>query len=229
MRPLGPLVEGWSPPPPPDDAAMEGRHCRLERLRPEHGPALWEAFAGHDWLWDYMPSGPFESLAAFESWLAPLPESRDPLFYAVLVDGRPLGMHALLRIAPEAGSIELGHICLSPTLQRSPAATEAMVLPICRAFEAGYRRFEWKCNALNAPSRRAAERLGLSFEGIFRQALVVKGRNRDTAWFAAVDADWPALRAAYETWLSPDNFDASGQQRRRLSTLTAPVLAARSP
>ncbi|WP_373356122.1 GNAT family N-acetyltransferase [Pseudoroseicyclus sp. CXY001] len=229
MRPLGAPVEGWAPPPAPGDAPMAGRYCRLERLSAAHAPALWEGFAGEDWLWDYMPSGPFPDEAAFTAWVESLTPSRDPLFYTILVEGRPMGMHSYLRIAPAAGSIELGNICLSPALQRTPAATEAFTLMIGGAFEAGYRRFEWKCNALNAPSRRAAERLGLSFEGIFRQALVVKGRNRDTAWYAAIDSEWPALKAAYESWLAPENFGADGRQIQRLSDLTAPILVARSP
>ncbi|MGZ9811971.1 GNAT family N-acetyltransferase [Pseudoroseicyclus sp. H15] len=227
MRPLGARVDGWAPPPRPDDAPMQGRYCRLEKLSAAHGDDLWAAFEGEPWLWDYMPGGPFETREAFDAWLATLPESRDPLFFAILVEGRAVGMHSYLRIAPEAGSIELGNICFGPALQRSRAATEAMTLMIAWAFEAGYRRFEWKCNALNAPSRRAAERLGLSFEGIFRQALVVKGRNRDTAWFAAIDSDWPALKAAYEAWLAPENFDAEGQQKLSLSALTAPILVSR--
>jgi RimJ/RimL family protein N-acetyltransferase len=134
-----------------------------------------------------------------------------------------------LRIQPQAGSIELGHINFAARLQRTRAATEAMVLLIGAAFEAGYRRFEWKCDALNRPSRRAAERLGLSYEGVFRQASVVKGRNRDTAWFAAIDAEWPALRAAYETWLAPANFDAGGLQAQSLSALTRPILVSADP
>lgn len=139
------------------------------------------------------------------------------------------GVASYLRIAPQAGSIEVGHINFAPALQRSPAATDAMYQMMRWAFGAGYRRFEWKCDALNIGSRRAAQRLGLSFEGIFRQAAVVKGRNRDTAWFAAIDSEWPALSAAFETWLAPENFDAGGRQRQSLSGLTAPGLAARDP
>lgn len=138
-------------------------------------------------------------------------------------------MAAFLRITPEAGTIEVGHIAYAPELQRTRAATEAMFHLMPWVFEAGYRRYEWKCDALNGPSRRAAERLGFSFEGIFRQAAVVKGRNRDTAWYACIDGDWPALRAAYETWLDPANFDAHGRQRQALSDLTGPILAARDP
>jgi RimJ/RimL family protein N-acetyltransferase len=155
----------------------------------------------------------------------------DPVFFAIhgLQTGRWAGVASYLRITPEAGSIEVGHINLSPELQRTRAATEAMYLMMGRAFEAGYRRYEWKCNALNLGSRRAAQRLGLSYEGVFRQAAVIKGRNRDTAWFAAIDGEWPALKAAFETWLDPANFDDSGRQRRSLAVLTAPTLAARDP
>jgi RimJ/RimL family protein N-acetyltransferase len=134
-----------------------------------------------------------------------------------------------LRITPAAGSIEVGHINFAPALQGTPAATEAMVLMMAWAFGAGYRRYEWKCDGRNLPSRRAAQRLGLSFEGIFRQAAIVKGRNRDTAWFAAVDNEWPRLRDAYRTWLAPENFDVSGRQRVRLSNLTMPLLVSRDP
>ena len=148
------------------------------------------------------------------------------MFYAIVrqEDGSAAGVASYLRIAPDSGSIEVGHINLSPLLQRTPGATEAMYLMLKWVFEAGYRRYEWKCDALNAPSRRAALRLGLSYEGVFRQATTYKGRNRDTAWYAAIDAEWPALKAAFETWLDPANFDAPGRQRQSLSALTRPIL-----
>jgi RimJ/RimL family protein N-acetyltransferase len=150
----------------------------------------------------------------------------DPLFFAVIdkADGKAVGVASYLRINPAAGSIEVGGIRYSPRLQRSPAATEAMYLMMQAAFEIGYRRYEWKCDALNAASRAAAQRLGLSFEGVFRQALVYKGRNRDTAWYAAIDRDWPALREAFLAWLAPGNFDGAGRQRTRLTDLTRPIL-----
>jgi RimJ/RimL family protein N-acetyltransferase len=153
------------------------------------------------------------------------------MFYAIRNEETGLweGVASYLRITPAAGTIEVGHINLSKPLQRTRAATEAMVCMMRWAFGAGYRRYEWKCDARNLPSRRAAERLGLSYEGVFRQAAVVKGRNRDTAWFAAIDGEWPALEAAFEAWLDPANFDAGGRQRRALSALTAPVLVARDP
>jgi RimJ/RimL family protein N-acetyltransferase len=153
----------------------------------------------------------------------------DPLFHAVIDSAtqKAVGVASYLRIDPASGSIEVGHIAYAPGLQRTPAATEAMVLMMQRAFELGYRRYEWKCDALNAPSRAAAQRLGLSFEGVFRQASLYKGRNRDTAWYAAIDQDWPALQAAFLRWLDPTNFDANGRQRTRLSDLTAPVVRQR--
>lgn len=230
-RPLGAPVTGWRPPPRPAREAVDGRHVRLEPLVRAHAEELHAGFAGHDALWDYMPYGPFASAAAYGDWIDTAAGGDDPLFLALRdrATGRAAGVASYLRIQPEAGSVELGHIALSPGLQRTPAATEAWFLMMDRAFAAGYRRFEWKCDALNLASRRAAERLGLSYEGVFRQATVVKGRNRDSAWFAAIDGEWPALRAAFLAWLDPGNFDSEGRQRRRLSDLTAPLLAARDP
>ncbi len=143
----------------------------------------------------------------------------DPLFFTIMdcAGNKPLGLASYLRIDPRSGSIEVGHLAYSPLLQRTAAATEAMYLMMSRAFELGYRRYEWKCDALNAPSRSAAQRLGFTFEGIFRQATVVKGRSRDTAWFAIIDQDWPAIREAFIRWLSPANFDAAGRQRSPLA------------
>ena len=155
----------------------------------------------------------------------------DPLFFA-LVDrdtGRPGGVASLMRITPEAGSIEVGHICLAPAMQRTRAASEMIFLFADWLFREGYRRFEWKCDALNLPSRRAAQRFGFSFEGVFRQHLIVKGRNRDTAWFAMTDGDWRCLRPAWAAWLDPANFDAAGGQRRALGALTAPCRAGSDP
>jgi RimJ/RimL family protein N-acetyltransferase len=181
-------------------------------------------------MWDYMPIGPFETEADLADWIAQVENSEDPLFFTFTPVGEAAaGFGSYLRIAPAAASIEVGYLSFSPRLQRSVAATEAMYLMTRWAFEAGYRRYEWKCNALNAASRSAAERLGLSYEGIFRQAGVVKGRNRDTAWFAAIDTEWPALEAAFETWLAPENFDAAGRQKTSLRDLTAPILATVDP
>lgn len=230
-RPLDQLVPDFVPPARPGGAALQGRYARLERLSLDHAAGLYDAFSGHDGLWDYMPTGPFAAGAEYAAWVRSVQGSADPFFFAIqdLESGRFAGVASFLRIAPEAGSIEVGFITFAPELQRTRAATDAMYLMMQWAFEAGYRRYEWKCNALNRASRRAAERLGFSYEGIFRQAAVVKGRNRDTAWFAAIDSEWPALKAAFETWLSPENFDEAGQQMVRLADLTTPVLVARDP
>ncbi|MBC7141458.1 MAG: GNAT family N-acetyltransferase [Rhodobacteraceae bacterium] len=229
---LGAPVPGWVPPARPDWARREGRHVRLERLDPaRHAADLHAANRESDAIWDFLPYGPFATLPRYRDWADGMAGRDDPWFVA-LIDagtGRAGGVASYLRIDPAAGSIEVGHINLSPRLQRSRAATEAMFLMMGWVFEAGYRRYEWKCNALNLGSRRAAERFGFSHEGTFRQAAVVKGRNRDTTWFAAIDRDWPALKAAYETWLDPANFDADGRQRQRLADLTRPLLVARDP
>jgi RimJ/RimL family protein N-acetyltransferase len=184
-----------------------------------HEQALYESLhddAGDPRLWDYLPYGPF-TREEWHEWFAASCASRDPLFFALLVDGVPLGQASYLRIEPEHGVIEIGHIALGPELQRTPAATEAMYLLARHAFDdLGYRRLEWKCDALNARSRRAAERLGFTFEGIFRQHMIVKGRNRDSAWFSIIDREWPERRAAFEAWLDPANFDATGRQLKPL-------------
>lgn len=221
--PLGAIIDNWTIPPHPDWEMLEGRLVRLERLDAEkHAALLFRAFDGHDAVWDYLPYGPFSSASQYHRWVRDQAVLDDPRFYAIknLQSGQWEGVASYLRISPDAGSIEVGHINLSPAIQRTPAATEAMYLMMEWAFDAGYRRYEWKCNALNMSSRRAAQRLGLSFEGVFRQAGVVKGRNRDTAWFAAIDAEWPPLKEAYAAWLSPANFDAKGQQRESLADMT---------
>ena len=227
-RPVGPPVKEWQAPPRPGPARIEGRYTLLERLSPDHAAPLFAAYEGHDWVWDYMPVGPFASLEAFQDWLVQAATRDDPMFYAIRDgdSGAWVGFASFLRIDPAVGSVEVGFIAMSPALQRTRAATEAIYLMMQWAFDAGYRRFEWKCDALNAPSRRAARRFGFAFEGVFRQATIVKGRNRDTAWFAVIDRDWPQLRAAYETWLDPGNFDAGGAQMQSLSDLTAPLVAA---
>jgi RimJ/RimL family protein N-acetyltransferase len=205
----------------PEPGRIEGRYVTLAPLDPAHADTLYAAThgEGHEALWAYLPDGPYASREAFAASLAAKAESADPLFYG-LVDratGEPGGHAAYLRIEPLHRVIEVGHILFTPALQRSRAATEAMYLMARHAFETlGYRRYEWKCNALNAPSRRAALRLGFSFEGIFRQHYIVKGRNRDTAWYAMLDSEWPARKAAFERWLAPANFDAEGRQRTRL-------------
>jgi RimJ/RimL family protein N-acetyltransferase len=181
------------------------------------------------WNWTYLPYGPFSGESDYRRWLTTTCFGTDPLFYVIIdvSSGRAVGVAAYMRIEPQIGSIEVGHVHFSPLLQRVRGATEAMYLMMKCVFGLGYRRYEWKCDALNAPSRAAAQRLGFSFEGVFRQATVYKGRNRDTAWYAAIDEDWPALARAFETWLDPANFDDAGHQRTRLSDLTRQILARR--
>lgn len=225
-------LKDWTPPPFPDRDRFEGRYAIVERLdAARHGADLHRANRADDLIWDYLPYGPFETAEDYLNWIAESASGPDPRFHAIhdKQTGRWGGVASLMRINPAAGSIEVGHINLAPALQRTRAATEAMFLLMSWAFEAGYRRYEWKCDAANLGSRRAAQRLGFSYEGIFRQATVVKGRNRDTAWFAMIDGEWPRLKAAFETWLAPANFDETGQQRQRLRDLTAPILAARDP
>ncbi len=216
------------PRPRPKRALLPGTRVRLELLDAErHGPALYAL--GHDGSaearrsWEYLPYGPFASESEHRSWLQTQAASRDPLFFAVVEPrtDRAVGVATLLSIVPAHGSIEIGHIWLSPVLQRTPAATEGLALLLRYALDdLGYRRMEWKCNAANAASRQAAIRLGFRFEGVFYNHMVVKGRNRDTAWFSILDDEWPRLREAYAAWLAPENFDADGTQRRRLSDLT---------
>ena len=231
-QPIGPHVSDWTPRALPVRTPMQGRFCRLEPLELAlHGADLHAAYAADTEarMWTYLSYGPFATPADLEAWHARVAATRDPLFFAIrdATTGRAVGAAAYLRIDPNAGSIEVGHLAFSPALARTPAATEAMFLMMKHAFTLGYRRYEWKCDALNARSRAAALRLGLSFEGVFRQAGVYRDRNRDTAWFAAVDSEWPALRAAHERWLAPGNFDTEGRQRERLSDLTAPLLVKR--
>ena len=187
-----------------------------------HAPALFEASAGRDDLFAYMGQGPFADLAAFMDWSVAAAEKSDPLLFAIVdsSSGKPLGHATYLRIAPSDRVIEVGNILYTPALQQTRGATEAMYLMARHAFEdLGYRRYEWKCNALNAPSRRAALRLGFSFEGIFRQHMIVKGRNRDTAWFSMLDHEWPRAKAAFEAWLGDDNFNEDGSQKQSLASL----------
>jgi RimJ/RimL family protein N-acetyltransferase len=221
-QPVGLPVVGWTPPPRPSAVLLEGRYCRLERLdAARHAPALHAANAAdaEGRSWSYMTFGPFADAAAHERWLRDAAAKTDPWFYAVVdeTSGAASGIASYMRITPDAGAIEVGSIHLSPCLARTRAATEAMYLMMAHAFELGYRRYEWKCDALNAPSRRAAERLGFSYEGTFRQAMIYKGRNRDTAWYALTDGDWPRIRAALESWLAPANFSAGGVQHTRLN------------
>lgn len=231
IQPIGFSISDWIPPVRPPAEPMIGRYCRLERLDADRdGQSLFDAYAldfeGHNWT--YLPQGPFENYAEFHIWLSGMAKLDDPYFFTIIdaESQTSVGIASYLRITPPAGSIEVGHIHYSPRLQRKPAATEAMYLMMKQAFALGYRRYEWKCDALNAPSRTAAQRLGLSYEGIFRQATVYKQRNRDTAWYATIDREWPDLKQAFEQWLDPNNFDNDRNQKTRLSTLTAPLLKA---
>jgi RimJ/RimL family protein N-acetyltransferase len=223
-QPVGFEMRGWTGCAPPPRAPMSGRYCRLEMPDVErHAADLHRAntAASDDGNWTYLPYGPFSDLASYRAWLAEKAQSYDPLFH-VIVNGRgaAVGVAAFMRIDPPNGVIEVGHVSFSPRLQRTAAATEAMYLMMRRAFdELGYRRYEWKCDSLNMPSRRAAERFGFTFEGIFRQALVYKGRSRDTAWYSMLDSEWPSRKNAFEQWLAPDNFDRNGCQQRPLSAL----------
>jgi RimJ/RimL family protein N-acetyltransferase len=224
----------WPPASVPDRDALNGEAVRLEMLDPDrHAESLFTSShgAGTERLWEFMSYGPFAGQDEFTKWLAQGAASSDPLFYAVVdrKSMRALGMASYLRIVPEHGVIEIGHIWFAPEIQRTRQATEAIFLLESQAFdELGYRRLEWKCNALNGPSRRAAERFGFTFEGVFRQHMVIKGRNRDTAWYAITDVEWPLIRAAFETWLAPDNFDDAGRQRRSLSAVRESIEAGRS-
>lgn len=231
-RPVGPMIENWQVPPVPAGLTLEGAYARLEPLAADtHAARLFKAFDGHDWVWDYMPSGPFASAAQFHRWMREATAEDGIVFHAIYDREREEygGFASYLRIKPASGSIEVGYIAMSPQLQRTRAATEAMFLMMRWAFGAGYRRYEWKCDALNRPSRRAAQRLGFSYEGVFRQATIVKGRNRDTAWFAMIDSEWPALEEAFQLWLSPGNFDTQGRQKESLSDLTRLVRVASDP
>ena len=232
QREFGERVAGWTVPEPPGPAVLHGRLAQLERLdAAAHAEGLFAANRADDAIWSYLPYGPFDRPEDYRHWVEGMAPATDPYFYAIRSrdSGTLGGVASYLRITPEAGSIEVGHINLSPRLQRSAVATEALFLMMQWAFDAGYRRYEWKCDALNLASRRAAERFGFSYEGLFRQASIVKGRNRDTAWYAVIDKDWPRLRDAYRRWLAPENFDETGQQRQSLAVLTAPVVGSLSP
>jgi len=224
-QPIGFPVPDWAPRPRPPRAAMQGRYCRVEPLdAARHAAGLFAANRKDqtDRNWTYLPYGPFLHLAEYRDWVSEIAKADDPLFHAIidLRTGQAVGVASLMRIDPAMGVIEVGHINYSPLLQRTPAATEAMFLLLQRVFdELGYRRYEWKCDALNAPSRAAAERLGFQYEGLFRQAMIYKDRNRDTAWYSILDCEWPALKTAYQRWLSAENFAADGQQQGRLADL----------
>jgi RimJ/RimL family protein N-acetyltransferase len=221
-RPVGVAVDGKVAK-KPEAVRLTGQHVIAEKLDPaKHGAALWDAVKGHDDLWDYMGQGPFADEAALRAFLEERSATTDPFAYAVIdkASGKAQGIVCLMEIRPGARVIEIGNIVYSPLLQRTRNGTEIQYLMARYVFdELGYRRYEWKCNALNMPSRRAARRFGFTYEGTFRQHMIVKGRNRDTAWFAMLDNEWPGRRAAFERWLSPSNFDEKGGQRESLSAL----------
>lgn len=230
---FGEPVADWTAARKPEAMPLAGRYVRLERLDEDaHAASLHAANGADDAIWDYLPYGPFATAEAYGNWVRDVSGLEDPFFFAIRDldrESAPAGVASFLRITPDVGTIEIGHINLSPALQGRRAATEALSLMIGWAFDAGYRRVEWKCDSFNLPSRRAAARLGFSYEGTFRQATITKGRNRDTAWFAIIDKDWPAIRAAHAAWLDPGNFSPDGRQKTRLSDLTAPMLVARDP
>ena len=216
--------------PPPHPAAQPIRSAILQPLSADrHGADLFDAQAGQDGLWTYMPYGPFLSRSDHHAWMARAEASTDPVFLAILDPGtgRAGGHASFLRIDQANGVIEIGHILLTPFLQRGRTASAALMAMIAWAMGQGYRRVEWKCNALNIPSRRAALRLGFTYEGTFRNHMIVKGENRDTAWFSITDADWRALAPAHAAWLDDANFDADGRQRQSLSDLTGRALPGR--
>jgi RimJ/RimL family protein N-acetyltransferase len=224
-QPVGAPLPGWSPRKLPPRTAMAGRFCTVEPLDPErHAAQLFAAYAedAEGRMWTYLPRGPYASLDEYRDWARVACRDDDPRVHAIIdkASGEAIGAAALMRIEPDAGVIEIGSITYSPRLQRRPAGTEAMYLMMRRVFdELGYRRYEWKCNALNAPSRAAALRYGFQYEGLFRQATITRGRNRDTTWFSIIDSEWPALRTAFERWLDPTNFDVGGRQRHSLASL----------
>jgi len=213
-----------TPAPRPGPVTLKGCYGRLEKLRPDHWPDLWDAFAGHDHVWTYISTdGPFSDASDFAGFIAQRAAAEDPYAYAIVdMRDRAVGYVTLLRINPQMRVIEVGHVLYSPRLQRTPLGTETQYLLARYVFETlGYRRYEWKCNALNAPSRRAALRYGFVYEGTFRQHMIAKGRNRDDAWFSMLDGEWPARKRNFERWLAPGNFGEEGVQKISLATLNA--------
>lgn len=223
-QPIGFPLPGWTTRPRPPKTPVSGRFAAIEVLSDSHAADIHAAnlIDAEGRNWTYLPYGPFTQLEDYKAWMRQTCGGEDPLFHAVIdrLTGKAVGVASYLRIDPANGVIEVGHINLSPLAQRKPVATEAMYLMMRRVFdELGYRRYEWKCDALNQPSRKAALRLGFKYEGTFRQATIYRGRNRDTAWYAITDKEWPAIKAAFEAWLDPANFDGNGQQKRKLSEL----------
>lgn len=230
-QPIGPALPDWTPVPRPSRTVMDGRRCRVEPIDPaRHADDLFAAFAEDrdGGTFTYLGAGPFADRDAFDAWMTKTCLGDDPLFHAIVdrTSGRALGVASYMRIDPAVGVIEVGHVNFSPRMRRTTVATEAMYLMMRRVFEElGYRRYEWKCDALNAPSRRAALRFGFTYEGLFRQATIYRGRSRDTTWFSMLDREWPSIRSAYEVWLADGNFDAEGRQRVGLGDLIARLRA----
>ncbi|MDQ0618558.1 RimJ/RimL family protein N-acetyltransferase [Arthrobacter globiformis] len=228
-QPIGQPVPGWTTRPVPARVTLEGRFCRVEPLSADrHADDLYAAYSlaadGRDWT--YMPAGPFAGREDYRTYVAIMTQADDPMHFAVvdLNTGKAVGTLALMRQDPTNGVVEVGYVAFSPRLKQTPLATEAQFLLMSYVFEGlGYRRYEWKCDSLNAPSRRAAQRLGFTFEGIFRQAVVYKGRSRDTAWYSIIDSEWPDVGKAFRAWLGPGNFDTEGRQRRSLSDMRSPA------
>lgn len=220
---LGTAVPNWSGCQEPS-RALAGSRCQVRPVNlPVDAIELFKLFANDpdQHLWDYLPYGPFNSASDYQQWLSGQQVMPTQQFYVITnIEGKVLGVTAFMRIDPANGSMEVGHLCFSSKIQRSAVTTEAMYLMMREAFELGYRRYEWKCNSLNQRSVKAAKRFGFQFEGIFRQAAVSKGRNRDTAWFSILDSEWPAIKSAFETWLAPRNFDQAGRQ---LASLAMPT------
>jgi RimJ/RimL family protein N-acetyltransferase len=220
-QPIGLTVDA-APARRPEPVVLEGRFGRVEKLNMQHAAALWDAVRGNDTIWTYLGYGPFADLKTFEAWIGERTTLADPFSYAVIdgASGRAVGVVTLMEIRPAMRVIEVGNIVYGTPLQRTPLATEVQYLLARAVFETlGYRRYEWKCNALNEPSRRAALRFGFTYEGLFRSHMIVKGRSRDTAWFSMLDTEWPARKAAFERWLNSENFDAQGRQRVSLAAL----------
>jgi RimJ/RimL family protein N-acetyltransferase len=221
-QPVGLPVDRTAPALRPGPVTLKGRYGRLEKLESRHAPDLWAAFAGHDRIWTYIAKdGPFASAAEFTPFLAMRAAADDPYAYAIVdLADRAVGYVTLLRIVPDMRVIEVGHVLYSPALQRTPLGTETQYLLAHYVFETlGYRRYEWKCDALNVGSQRAAVRYGFTYEGTFRQFMIAKGRNRDNAWFSMLDGEWPVRKANFERWLAPDNFTADGRQKTGLSAM----------
>lgn len=220
-QPLGFAVD-MTPAKRPGPIMLQGHFGRVEKLSPAHTASLWEAVAGHDAIWTYMPYGPFDEAASFAAWIDEFATMDDPYAYAIVdTEEGAIGMVTLLNIRPSMRVIEVGHVLYAPSLQRTPLGTEAQYLLARYVFETlGYRRYEWKCDSLNAASRNAAQRYGFTSEGIFRQHMIRKGHNRDTAWFAMLDSEWPDRKANFERWLAPENFTADGEQIASLRTLS---------